>query len=144
MPKYDIQIKHKAKPTNLLSSLSGFYGLTIDDKFKDILQRFNLPPHQFYPVNVTHRKVQLSYYWFHFVNSFLDYIDFTSSVFETFTLTPFNILNEFKVSSIKQLHALEREANFEKSIRPRALVLKENFPGYDIISLSNVAPLTLV
>ena len=37
IPNYKIRINDKAKITNLLSNLSGFYGLTVDENLKNLL-----------------------------------------------------------------------------------------------------------
>ncbi len=143
-PNYEIKIKDKATPTNLLHSLSGFVGLTVDEKLKTLLERFNLPPTQFYPIEVLYKNEYLRYYWFHFVNSFLDYIDFEKTTFERFQKSKFKILEEFKVSSMEEFHRLKKELNFEKGIRLKKLVLTNSFPNYDVINLRNITPLTLV
>lgn len=143
-PSYSIEIKEKALQTNLLYSLTGFQGLTIDGELRKIFSEFKLSPHRFYPIEVVHHNKQLNYYWFHFIDSFINYIDFEKSTFELFQKWPYTVLKEFKVLSVNELHKLEGELNFEKEIQIKKLVLLENFPNYDIISLRNITPLILV
>jgi hypothetical protein len=144
-PVYKIKIQHKAKITNLLNNLSGFYGLTVDRSLKELLSKFKLPEHKFYPIQVAQNNKQLDYYWFHFVNSFLEYVDFQNTTFELFRATPpFNVLKELSFSSVSELHKMEDKLNFEKDICLKKIILKKNFPNYDIISLSNIAPILLV
>lgn len=143
-PIYSVKIRNNAVATNLLHSLPGFKGLTIDDELKDLLCKFKLPPHRFYPVEVVHHNKQLKYYWFHFIDSFINYVDFEKTTFELFQKWPFTILKEFNVSSVDQLHKLEGELNFEKDIQIKKLVLLDTFPKYDILSLGNITPLILI
>jgi hypothetical protein len=143
-PNYHVKINENANPTSLLRSLSGFYGLTVDSALKNVLIRFNLPPSKFYPVNVMYHNKYLEYYWFHFVGSLLDYIDFHETTFELFEKSPFKVLKQIKLSSAMELHGLQEELTFERAIRLKALRLTSNFPRYDIISLWNIVPLFLV
>ncbi|WP_010517963.1 imm11 family protein [Croceivirga radicis] len=142
-PIYKIKLKHRAKPTSVLSSLSGFCGLTVNEELKRFLERFNLPEHKFYPIQVYHGNKDLNYYWFHFVNSFLSYLDFSNTIFELYRKSKFEVLEQFTISSVEELHKKEDELNFEKGIRLKKIVLKDNFPNYDIIRLSNIAPIFL-
>ncbi|MDN3673867.1 hypothetical protein QWY99_12480 [Flavobacterium branchiarum] len=143
-PLYSIKIRDKALNTNFLHSLPGFKGLTIDDNLKNIIEKFNLPPHQFYKIEVVHRNQELKYHWFHFIESLLGYIDFEKTTFELFQKWPLTVLKEIKVSSIEELHKLEVELNFEKEILIKKIALLDTFPNYDIISLNNITPLILV
>ena len=143
-PIYSVKIRNKGKGTNLLHALPGFQGLVIDDKLKDLISKFKLPPHRFYPVEVLHHNRELKYNWFHFINSFLSYIDFEKTTFELFQKWPFTVLEVFQVSSVDQLHKLQEELNFEKDIHIKQLVLLNSFPNYDIISLRNITPLILI
>jgi len=116
-PHYDIIISDKAKPTNLLGSLSGFYGLTVDGEFKELIEQSHLPPYQFYPINVSYKDKAEDYYWFHFIDSFLDYVSFNDSEFELYQKSPFAILDTIKLESLNRLRELENQQNFEKGVR---------------------------
>lgn len=144
IPDYRIKLNELAKPTNLLNSLSGFYGVTVDKKLKHILRAFNLPEHKFYPIVVKKDSQILDYYWFHFVNSLIPYIDFQNTLFEKHRKSPFKIIEELNITSINELHQIESELNFEQGIRLKYLKLKDNFPKFDVISLWNLTPLILV
>jgi len=144
MPVYNIKINDKAKATSLLSTLSGFYGLTVDVALRGLIEKFNLPAHQFYPIQVKHFGQKLEYYWFHFVNSFLNYVDFQNTIFECFKKSPLQIIGEFKFQSVDELHKKKSELSFGQGIRLKHLVLRNNFPEFDIISLWNITPIILV
>ena len=143
-PVYKVKIRNKAKATNLLNNLSGFYGLTMDEDLKSLFSKFNLPKHHFYPVQVSHLKRELNYYWFHFVDSLLAYVDFRKTTFESFKKSPFRIVEELRFSSLDELHKNESELTFENGIRLKKIVLKADFPEFDIISLWGITPLFLV
>ena len=144
IPNYKIRINDKAKITNLLSNLSGFYGLTVDENLKNLLLKFNLPQHQFYPINVRYLNKYLNYFWFHFINSLLNYVDFQNSIFELFKKSPYKILEELVFSSLIELQNKVKGLGFEYSIRLKNLKLNDNFPQYDVISLWGITPLILV
>lgn len=143
-PIYGVKIRKKAIATNLLHVLPGFQGFIMDEELKELISKFKLPPHRFYSVDVIHNNKQLKYYWFHFIDSFLNHVDFEKTTFVLFQKWPFTILKEFRVSSVDELHRLEGELNFEKEIQIKQLVLLNSFPNYDIISLRNITPLILV
>src|SRR5690606_12565480 len=117
VPKYQLEILEKAKRTNFLNNLSGFYGFTIDLEFKKILERHKLPPCNFYPVEVLYKNKNYDYYWFHFINSLLPYIDFEKSSFEIFRTNPFKIFEEGPLISIDNIHKVSDKLSFEKSVR---------------------------
>ncbi len=127
-PIYKVKIRDSAKATNLLNNLSGFYGLTVDRNLKELLSKFKLPEHHFYPIQVTKHYKELEYYWFHFVNSFLEFVDFQNTTFELYRKSKFQILSEFSVGSVKELHIEEDKLNFEKGIRIKKIILKKIFP----------------
>lgn len=143
-PIYKIKIRDKAIATNLLNSLSGFYGLSVDENLKNLLNRFNLPEHHFYPIEVSYLKKGLNYYWFHFVDSLFEYVDFNNTTFDFFKKSPYKIIQQFKLLSLDELHKKESELTFEYGIRLNKLVLKPDFPQFDIISLWGITPLFLV
>lgn len=143
-PVYKIKIKDRAIATNLLNNLSGFYGLSVDENLKRLLKKFNLPKHHFYPIEVSCLNQRINYYWFHFVDSLLDCVDFNNTTFDFFKKSPFIIINEFQFLSFDELRNKESELNFEYGIRLKKLVLKSDFPQFDIISLWGITPIFLV
>ncbi len=143
-PDYSVKIHGWAKPTNLLHSLSGVSGLTVDSKLKNILGEFNLPEHRFFAIDVFYKKKRLDYYWFHFTNSFLEYIDLDKSEFEKIRNQNFEPVENLKVKSLSELNDNKRKLTFEFSIREKVIALKPNFPNFDIISMRGVKPIFLV
>lgn len=144
MPNYESEIHTKAKATNFLEKSSGLYGFIIDEQFKVILTKHHLPDSNFYPVKVFHNENLLNYYWFHFINSSIEFIDFKSSIMEIFNTTPFKIIEEINIESINQINEISQSLSFEKGIRIKELVFRSNFPFYDVISLWNFAPIILI
>jgi hypothetical protein len=71
----------KAKPTDLLSAAVIYGGFLVSEKFKNLLERFQLPTHKFYPAQVKWRKEFLNYFWMHTICDLTDYVDYSSSKF---------------------------------------------------------------
>jgi hypothetical protein len=143
-PDYRIKLNDAAKPTSLLNTLSGFYGLTVDKYLKNILERFNLPEHNFYPIEVRKDNQALDYYWFHFVDSLIPFIDFKNTLFEKYRKFPLKVMEELRFTSINELHKIESRLNFEQGIRIKDLKVNNNFPKFDVISLWNLTPHILI
>src|SRR5690606_13903697 len=102
---------------------------------KRLIENFNLPQHKFYSIQVNYHNKKLNYYWFHFINSLLDYVDFQNTIFELFKKSPLRIIEELRFFSINELHNKENKLGFEYGIRLKELKLKDDFPQFDIISL---------
>ncbi len=144
IPNYEVNIHPKAKPTNFLDKSPGLYGLIIDMKFKEILECHLLPEHKFYSINVYYKENRLEYYWFHFINNITNYLSIKDSSIEIFSKTPFKVIEEVEISSFIKIHEITQNLPFEKGSRIKKIVLNENFPLYDIISLWNLAPIFLI
>lgn len=81
-PNLDYFIAHgKAKLSDLLSVAVVYGGFLVSNKFKTILEQFNLPIHKFYPAKVKHKNQFYSYYWLHIICNLTDQVDYPKSTF---------------------------------------------------------------
>jgi len=137
IPNLELELHENAIPTNFIMRIGATFGIIIDDKFKNLLQQFNLPPHHFYKIKVSYNNVILNYYWFHYiVDDFWDYIDLENS---TIKITHNTNHENFKIKPIKSIQNLiEIRTNLERGfyLTANELILKKNLP-YDIFSLTN-------
>lgn len=145
MPTYRARLAEGAILTNMLETLPGFYGLCVDDKLKRIFQSLNLPKHQFYSAKIENGDEEISYSWFHFIDSLIPFVDWKSTEFELYKKQKFEILNEFTVESLFDLREIKRGVNLnhEKGVRIKQITLNNTFPMYDVISLWGLAPMFL-
>ena len=91
-PDFDsFNLDKKAKLTDVISTgLISACGLLLNDKTKQILSRFNLPKHIYYPATIWHKKEILkNYYWLQFAHDNTNEIVFESSQFELTHPLPF-------------------------------------------------------
>lgn len=85
LPNLDYLIVHgKANLTDLLSTSPISGGFLISERFKQLLEKFNLAPHKFYPARVSYKKEFHDYYWLHIICNFPDSVDYKKSTFFTY------------------------------------------------------------
>lgn len=135
---YELVLNKKAKPTNYLDGYDNNFGYLVDGKFKKILQKFNLPPHRFYPIKVYQKDTLLEYYWFHFIiDDFWDFIDSNESYAEVVKFDGFDSVVEKKISitSLNQIIEDQKKAVFPYNIRIGEIKMKNNFPKYDVYEM---------
>jgi hypothetical protein len=137
IPNLELELHENAIPTNYIMRTGATFGIFIDEKFKNVLQQFSLPPHHFYNIKVTHKNKLLNYYWFHYiVDDFWDYFDLENS-----TIKIAHNLNHknFKIKPIKSIQNLiETRTNLERGfyLIANELILKKHLP-YDIFKISD-------
>jgi len=76
----------KAKPTDLLSnSLTNSTGFIISNRFMDLLAKFRLPEHKFFPTVVQHYDQTFkNYFWLQVIADYTNFVDYQKSVFFIF------------------------------------------------------------
>jgi len=143
-----VEIERKANLTNLLSSASVDTGLLVDQKIRDILDHFKLPPHQYFPLQATYRRKNVSgYYWLQIAEpkGAFEALDFKRSKFRLESWAPNKVHEELSIESYSdfqnELKLLSRYAE-KHSIEEGAYisctqyVLSESFlKNYDLFRL---------
>lgn len=81
-PNLDYFVVHpRAIITDVLSTSVVSGGLLMNNKVKNILQKYNLPIHKYFPAKVNHKNVFYDYYWMHIVCDLTDFINYEKSTF---------------------------------------------------------------
>lgn len=114
-PNLDSFVLHpKANLTDVISiSLINGAGFLISEKFKKLLQDFNIVQHKFYPASVIHEELTNSnYYWMHIINDLTDYVNYKRSKF--FIYKNFSI-NAGTISIESKEHFLKRKDELKKA-----------------------------
>lgn len=132
---YELELHKDAVPTNYIEGISNL-GMIVDFKLKIILEKVNLPEHQFYPIKVYQNGKQIEYYYFHFVNNLLEYVDTKSSTLriesninkENHVILPF--LSDTSLNTLINYYLM----NIEYNLVPNKIILKDSFPNYDLFN----------
>ena len=68
-----------AKLTDFLST--PFMATLVSPKAKEVLQRYHLCPHRWYPCTIHSRKKVYDYFWLHIISDNSDFVDYKKSTF---------------------------------------------------------------
>ena len=74
-----IMLSGRAKLTDFISNAFG--AIIVSPKGKDILQRFNLCSHRFYPCTLHSRGKSYDYFWLQLISDYSDYVDYKKTTF---------------------------------------------------------------
>lgn len=74
-----IMLSGRAKLTDFISNAFG--AIIVSPKGKDLLQRFNLCPHRFYPCTLHSRGESYDYFWLQLISDYSDYVDYKETTF---------------------------------------------------------------
>jgi len=74
-----IMLSGQAKLTDFISNAFG--SIIVSPKGKEILQRFNLCSHRFYPCTLHSRGKVYHYFWLQLISDYSDYVDYKKSTF---------------------------------------------------------------
>jgi hypothetical protein len=74
-------VNSKAKLTDLLSVAVAYGGFLISPKLKELLEKFNLPAHKFFPAKVSYKTRMYDYYWVHVICDLTNDVDYMHSTF---------------------------------------------------------------
>ncbi|MFL9484508.1 imm11 family protein [Chitinophagaceae bacterium LWZ2-11] len=81
-PNLDYFVVNKqAKLSDLLSVSVIRGGFLISNKLKEILEKHNLPEHQFYSAKIQFKTKFYDYYWLHIISDLTDVVDYSNSTF---------------------------------------------------------------
>ncbi|CAL2107153.1 conserved hypothetical protein [Tenacibaculum sp. 190524A02b] len=134
VPNLELEIHNKAIATDYIQKHVNF-GMIINQKFKNIIEKFKLPPHAFYPVKVYHKGEVLKYYWFHYiVDDFLNWLDTNNS-----KAIIYDDKEEYKVISevdlkltLSEIQKINIELPWHQHMKWEKITFKSNFPKYDV------------
>ena len=115
--KYGIRIHETKNAPNLMFLKKLPFGYVVSNKLKNILKKHQLPAYQFYPIPVLKDEQIIQYYWLHWMLDFWNYVD-------------------TEKSQLQKQHE-NQEVFLKKGISFKTLVLKKDFPKYDIFNIDN-------
>ncbi|CAL2107152.1 conserved hypothetical protein [Tenacibaculum sp. 190524A02b] len=137
IPNLELELHKNANPTDLIEKHVNF-GMMINQKFKNIIEKFKLPPHAFYPVKVYHKGEVLKYYWFHYIVDIWKYIDQKKSTIQVYKKFEFEIEDIIPISNIRNIEEFEKSLPRQKELRVNKIYFNNSFPNYDIIKVSKI------
>ena len=148
----NLVFEKRAEITDVISVNFSADGLMVSEKFKKILEKFDLGNHRFYPATIFDDKTKqyYIYYWLHFIfdETIQNYIDYSNSTFLVQEKLEGEIVNQFdlKFDNQKQYSKFCKNAHdlWVKSEEPipfkevkiKFLKLKKKTP--DIIGFGRV------
>jgi hypothetical protein len=126
-PKLIYELSKRAKLTDVLSQAAiSAHGLLVGERFKIILQGFNLMKHKFYPVTIQTKKGIEQYYWLHLVDSsFINVINYNASKFY-WTKSTFR-KDVIKLTSFDEYQKLKKENGILWGVSIDEIKLNESF-----------------
>ena len=135
-PKLNLKFHKKAKITNYIERSSVSFGMFIDSQFKTILEKFNLPNHRFYEINVKQDNKIYVYYWFHYlINDFWDLIDKKNSkaviIDNKKNFQPVDEI-DLNMNEEQMKNFFYFEIPYYQNPKWEKIVFKKEFPNYDI------------
>ena len=102
-PNFDYFIlKNKSKFTDILSAWFLNDGLIISKRFKEILEKFDLQDHRFYPAKVAKHNEKRNYYWFLPLDDLSSKVDYQSTEF--YAIDSFGKIDQVLVNSIDDIN----------------------------------------
>lgn len=104
------QLHSKAKMTDLLSNgLTGAFGILISDKLKNVLEKYKIVSHKFYPAKIALKnEIFENYYWMQIISDLTSCIDYNKSKFFIYKDYSINVGNIAIVSKEDLLNKREQ------------------------------------
>ncbi|MBO0591282.1 hypothetical protein I2486_07655 [Cellulophaga sp. E16_2] len=144
-PKYGIDLCKNAIATDILDRATLDFGLVVNERVKNILENYILPPHRFYPINVFGQS-KYDYYWFHYITPFNSIINIENCEIEVFDKYDFIIIEILRFNNLSELQSFSKEMIFDPNndIRYKSIQLKSTFPKYDLFEITGAQYFTLI
>lgn len=86
----------------------------------------------------------LDYFWFHHIADIYQHIDLVASSVTIFHKFNFKIIENLKIESLEQVKKLKSSLPFDKGMRFNEIVLKKDFPDYDVFDLTDIQFVSLI
>lgn len=144
-PQYGLTLSPKSIATDIIDRGILDFGMVISQKFKSVLEKFKLPPHRFYPIDVLGSDKK--YFWFHYITNIEKFINYKKTELEIYnSLPPFEVKEHFFSESYEHLLSISREIVITRgrSIRYKFIQFTTNFPNYDLFEITGAQYFTLI
>jgi len=141
-----LMLDDNAKLTDMLSAVMlRLNGFLISEKFKNLLQKYKLPEHQFYEAYIMNAKgEQFKYYWLQMLrDNDMKYVDFENS---GFIISSTSIIQKdfrsIRIGSYSEYLSEREKLEPKQIIRISELCLNKEFTeaGLDIFSIPSYKP----
>lgn len=142
VPKYGIDLHPDANATDVIDSGNLPFGFVVGEKVKRILKEFNLPPHRFYPVDVTGTNEK--YYWFHYITNFWDYVDFSHTEIQVIDKFKYTLQETKTFNSLSDVMKFKKDLSRQSVIRIGKIRLYNDFPHWDLFHISGPQNFTVI
>lgn len=117
IPELDgIMLAGSAKLTDFVSNSFSSDLFIISEGVKEVLEKFHLCPHQFYPLGLYKRKVKYDYYLLYIVSNYIDYVDFPKTTFIEYNLVSGKMFGDISVNSKDELFRKREEIEEREGI----------------------------
>lgn len=131
IPNLDgIMLSGTAKKTDFISDGFGL-GYIMSAQAKEIVEKYHLCPHRFYPLGLYIRKVKHDYYLLRIISDYLDFVDYKKSTFTEYDISKNKRYDSIMIDSKDDLfnkrNKLEAENNIMYTVWGDKIVLNENF-----------------
>ncbi len=136
-PNLELELHKKAKVTDYIEQIPPF-GMLINEPFKNILTKFNLPPHKFYPIKVFSKGKLLKYYWFHWLFDIFEHIDLQNSTMQVYKRFEFKVEKILPIVSLDNVKKLNSSLPRQKETKVNTLFFKKDVIKYDVINIREV------
>ena len=131
-------LEKNAEVTDVLSAAMISYGLIVSDKIKDVLSKYQLPPHQFYPAVIKHRETFLrNYSWFFYISDVLDFIDYDETKFFITDVVDNKIEDCRNINSAHRLRGLKDVLPDDRNVDSDCIYFKKSLTeNFDLFKVS--------
>lgn len=145
IPILELKLNEGAKITSVISSSLPF-GLVVNQNVKRILQRNNLPPHRFYPINILGGQNGISYFWFHYViEDFFEVVDMKRSILKIIHITDFDKpLQLLTLEDELTIRDIKKDLSFEHGLKFHKIYFTEKIRKYDLYGMRYVEHYTFI
>jgi len=101
-------------------------GFLVNEKVKQIFERFNLVPNKYFPATVNYKNKSYPYYWWQVVSDLTDCIDYQISSFKVKRLFKIET-DSLRFKDAKELKDKKLEIGVVRSLIPSTLALNFSF-----------------
>ncbi|MDI9858142.1 imm11 family protein [Flectobacillus roseus] len=133
-PEVQIILHKKAFLTDFIDGSPLGFGIFLNDKVKELLKGFHLPPHKYHPIKVMHKGEQiLGYYWLHFFVDLYQFIDREMSFYELIDQSTKKVSLKGKIESEGQMYQIFKKYGGDFRINIE-YCFKSQMPKYDLFA----------
>lgn len=136
VPKGAFVMADKAKMTDLIEGIGIPFGFIISGELKQVFEKSNLPPSNFYPIKVYQESTEFEYYWFHFISGIKCLVDRAATTLTLFDKFTFEIIeDDIALETLGDVNNFQRNLSKDHRVRIKRIVLKPDAKTYSIMNV---------